>query len=83
MTTGDEKWVMYNNQTRKRSWTKEGEKAQAIKPWIDDEEGDVCVYGGIGKESFTMSCYCLVKQLISNSTVNNWRDYNKQLRGSG
>jgi len=31
MITGDEKWITYDNLTRKRkSWIKKGEKAQAI-----------------------------------------------------
>ncbi|XP_011062522.1 PREDICTED: histone-lysine N-methyltransferase SETMAR-like [Acromyrmex echinatior] len=35
MMTADEKWITYDNRTRKRSWIKEGEKAQAIaKPII-------------------------------------------------
>ena len=58
------------------------EGASNRKTWIDEEEGDV-VCGGTGRESFTMSCYRPIKQLIPNSTVNNYRDYNKQLRGSG
>jgi len=34
MITGDEKWFTYNS-TRKRSWIKKGEKAQAIaKPGL-------------------------------------------------
>ncbi|XP_032685598.1 histone-lysine N-methyltransferase SETMAR-like [Odontomachus brunneus] len=83
MITGDEKWVTYDNRTRKRSWTEKEEKAQAIvKPGLTTKKV-MCVCGGIGRESLTMSCYRSVKQLIPNSTVNNWRDYNKQLRGSG
>ena len=35
MITGDEKWITYDNPTRKRSWIKKGEKAQAIaKPGL-------------------------------------------------
>jgi len=35
MITGDEKWIIYDNPTRKRSWTKKEEKAQAIaKPGL-------------------------------------------------
>jgi len=35
MITGDEKWITYDNPTRKRSWVKKGEKAQAItKPGL-------------------------------------------------
>ena len=82
MITGDEKWITYDNPTRKRkSWIKKGEKAQAIaKPGLTRKKVMLCVW--TGRESFTMSCYCPIKQLILNSTVNNCRDYNKQLRGS-
>ena len=83
MTTGDEKWITYNNPTRKKSWIKKGEKAQAIaKPGLTRKKV-MCVCDETGRESFTMSCYRPIKQLIPNSTVNNCRDYNKQLRGSG
>jgi len=35
MITSDEKWFTYDNSTRKRSWIKKGEKAQAIaKPGL-------------------------------------------------
>jgi len=35
MITGDEKWIIYDNPTRKRSWIKKGEKAQTIaKPGL-------------------------------------------------
>jgi len=35
MITDDEKWITYNNSTRKRSWIEKGEKAQAIaKPGL-------------------------------------------------
>jgi len=82
MITGDKKWITYDNPTRKKSWIKKEEKAQAIaKSGLTRKKVMLC--GGIGRESFTMSCYRLIKQLISNSTVNNCRDYNKQLRGSG
>jgi len=81
MITDDEKWITYNNPTRKRSWIKKREKTSNRKTWIDEEED--CVCGGTGRESFTMSCYRPIKQLIPNSTINNCRDYNKQLRGSG
>jgi len=80
MITGDEKWITYDNSTRKRSWIKKGEKAQAIaKPGLRKV---ICVWWA-ERESFTMNCYRPIKQLIPNSTVNNCRDYNKQLRGSG
>ena len=49
--TGDEKWIIYDNPTRKRLWIKKGEKAQAIAKWIDEEEGDVRVVGLEGNRS--------------------------------
>jgi len=30
MITGDEKWITYDNPTRKKLWIKKGEKVQAI-----------------------------------------------------
>ena len=83
MITGDEKWIIYDNPTRKRKIVdkERREGTSNRKTWIDEEEG--CVCGGTGRESFTMSCYRPIKQLIPNSTVNNCRDYNKQLRGNG
>jgi len=89
MIIGDEKWITYDNPTRKRLWIKKGEKAQAIaKPGLTRKKMMLCVCGGTGRESFTMSCYRPIKQLIPNSIVNNCRDYNcrdynKQLRGNG
>ena len=47
------------------------------KTWIDDEESDVVCWKGIVHELLS------IKQLIPNSTVNNWKYYNKQLRESG
>ena len=38
------------------------EGASNRKTWIDEEEGDVC--DETGRESFTMSCYRSIKQLI-------------------
>ena len=77
MITDEEKWITYDNPTRKRSWIKKEEKAQAIeKPELTRKK---VMCGRTGRESFTMSCYRSIKQLIPNSIVNNCRDY-KQLR---
>jgi len=44
MITGDEKWSTYDNSTRKRSWIKKGEKAQAIaKPGLTRKKMMLCV----------------------------------------
>ena len=45
MITGDEKWIMFDNRTRKRSWINEGEKAQAIaKPGLTTKKVILCVW---------------------------------------
>ena len=60
MITGDEKWIIYDNPTRKRSWIKKGEKVQAIaKPGLMRKKVMLC--DGTGRELFTMSCYRPVK----------------------
>lgn len=45
--TGDEKWVVYNNVKRKRSWSKKDEPAQTIsKADIHQKKGEtVCLVG--------------------------------------
>ncbi|KAG5316059.1 SETMR methyltransferase, partial [Pseudoatta argentina] len=50
--TGDEIRITYDNRTLKRSWIKEGKKAQA-KPGLT-KKVMLCVCGGIERESFTM-----------------------------
>jgi len=55
------------------------------KARIDAKKSDavcVCVCGGIGKESFSMSCCHPFKQLILTFTVNKWKDYAKQSKES-
>jgi len=54
MITGDEKWITYDNLTRKRSWIKKGEKAQTIaKPGLTRKKvkNVVCVVGLEGNRS--------------------------------
>jgi len=53
MITDDEKWITYDNLTRKISMDKERrEGASNHKTWIDEEEGDVvCVVGLEGNRS--------------------------------
>jgi len=81
MITGDEKWITYDNPTRKRSWIKKREKAQAIaKSRLTRKK--LCVWWD-WKGIVHYELYPTIKQLIPNFTVNNCRDYNKQLRGSG
>ena len=45
MITGDEKWITYDNPTRKKIMDRERRKgASNRKTWIDEEEGDMCVW---------------------------------------
>jgi len=45
MITGDEKWITYDNPTRKKLWIKKGEKAQAIaKPGLTRKKVMLCVW---------------------------------------
>ena len=57
MITSDEKWITYDNPIRKRSWIKKEKKTQTIEKFGLTRKKDV-VYVGLGRESFTMSCYC-------------------------
>ncbi|GFV97470.1 histone-lysine N-methyltransferase SETMAR [Trichonephila clavipes] len=57
MVTRDEKGVTYDNIVRKRSWSKRGEAVQTMaKPGLTAGRF-YCVFGGIGDESFIMSCF--------------------------
>jgi len=68
---------------RKRSWSKQSEVPQMMaKSGLTPRKVMLCMYGRIGKESFTTSCCRLVKRLILTSTVNNWKDYAKKSRES-
>lgn len=72
MVTGDEKWITYDNVKRKRSWSNRGEPAQTVaKPGLTARKF-CCVFGGIGRESSTMSCSPTAKLLSRTCTVNNW-----------
>jgi len=52
MITGDEKWIIYDNPTIKRSWIKKGEKTQAIaKPGLTRKKVILCVMGLEGNRS--------------------------------
>ncbi|EZA48514.1 hypothetical protein X777_13009 [Ooceraea biroi] len=35
MITGDEKWIVYNNVKRKRSWSKRDEHAEALEKFFE------------------------------------------------
>ena len=72
MVTDDEKWVTYDNVRRKWSWSKSGEAAQTVTKSELTARKFFCVFGGIGRESATMSCSPAVKRSIRTCTANNW-----------
>lgn len=71
--TGDEKWVVYNNVKRKRSWSKKDEPAQTI--FKADKKRWCCLFGEILKESFFFSFYRITQRLIRKSTVISWTNW--------
>ncbi|GFT12664.1 mariner transposase [Trichonephila clavipes] len=52
IVTGDEKWVTYDNNVRKRSWSKRDEAAQTVaKPGLTSRKVLLCIgVGGTRKE---------------------------------
>lgn len=67
---GDQKWILYNNMERKWSWGKQNEPPTTPK-LIFIQRRWCCIYGGIGRESLTVSCFSKTKQLISTSAAPN------------
>ncbi|XP_051859544.1 uncharacterized protein LOC127565408 [Drosophila albomicans] len=68
MVTGDEKWITYDNVKRKQLWSKSGEAAQTVaKPGLTARKV-ICVFGGISRESSTMSCSPMAKRSIRTCT---------------
>jgi len=78
---GDEKWITYNNNVWKRSWSKQGEIPQSMaKPDLTPRKVVLCVCK-VGMEKNRIHYELLPpKRLILISTVNNWKDYAKQSR---
>jgi len=45
LITGDEKWITYDNNVRKRSWSKQGEASQTVaKPGLTSRKVMLCVW---------------------------------------
>ena len=69
----DEKWILYNNVERKRSWGKQNEPPPTTtKASLHPKK--VMLYinvGGIGRESSIMSSFWRTKRLIPTSTAPN------------
>jgi len=75
LITGNDKWIMYDNNVRKR-WSKQGEAPQTVaKPGSTPRK--VILYDG--KE---IVHYELLPGLSLTCTVNNWKNYAKQSRKS-
>ncbi|EZA56424.1 Histone-lysine N-methyltransferase SETMAR [Ooceraea biroi] len=72
MITGDEKWIVYNNVKRKRSWSKRDEHAEALEKQIFTKERLCCQSGGTLKVLCILSCLRGIKPLIQTYTVVNW-----------
>ena len=73
MITGDEKWIAYDSNVRKRSWSKPGEASQTVLQSPYWRQGRWrWVFGGIGKELFMMSCSYLANHYFDSlvSTTN-------------
>lgn len=70
--TGDEKWVVYNNVKRKRSWSRKDEPAQSIsKANIHQKKVMLSVWWDFKGVVF-WSFYRITQQLIRKSTVISW-----------
>lgn len=70
--TGDEKWVVYNNVKRKRSWSKKDEPAQTIsKADIHQKKVMLSVWWDF-KGIVFFSFYRITQRLIRKSTVISW-----------
>ena len=71
MITGDEKWITYDDNVRKKSWSKPGEASQTdAKPVLTPRKMMLSIWW-IGKKLFIMSCSNLADPLIRLSTVKN------------
>lgn len=69
--TGDEKWVVYNNTTRKRSWSKRDEPAQTTPKAECTKRRSCCQFGGITKVLCILSCSQGTKPSIQMFIVDN------------
>jgi len=71
MITGDEKWVVYNNVQRKRSWGKKINRHKSHRSKIFTRRKS-CVFGGTAKELCIMNCFRKTRRLIPRNIVPNW-----------
>ncbi|XP_026830642.1 histone-lysine N-methyltransferase SETMAR-like [Ooceraea biroi] len=57
IVTGDEKWIVYKNVERKRSWGERDERGKPHQSKTYTQKESYCVFGGIGKESYWVIKY--------------------------
>ena len=70
--TGDEKWVLYSNVSRKkRSWSKPGESAQVACKRHNHQKMFGYQFGGIARDPFITKLYQSTRRLIQMSTFSN------------
>ena len=67
--TGEEKWIVYNNVVRKGSCSKCDEPPQTTSKAALNQKILCCLFGGIGKVWFFLSCFQGTKRLIWMCTV--------------
>ena len=71
-------WLAMKNESLTTTWSANGRGRKAVRlprrwPRLDWRPGTFfCVFGGIGRESCTMSCSPMAKRSIRTCTANNW-----------
>ncbi|KAK1137358.1 hypothetical protein K0M31_001870 [Melipona bicolor] len=71
LVTGDEKWIVYKNVTRKRSWVKQDQPAQTTSNQRFTKKRLCCQSGGITKEFCILNSCHRTKQSIQMCMLNN------------
>ena len=74
LITGDEKWVVYNNIKRKRSWSRPREPARTTSKAGIHRKKVLLSVGGITKELSILNSYHPTERSILLSTLNNKRN---------
>ncbi|CAK9806173.1 Mariner Mos1 transposase [Anthophora plagiata] len=78
LITGDEKWIVYNNVSRKRSWSKSGEPAQSIaKAGLHPKKVMLCIWWDMKgivyfellppNKTIDSGVYCLQLEKLNNA----------------
>lgn len=71
IVTDNEKWILYDNLKRKKSWINPGQFSTAMPSPISMARR-FCSASGIGKVCCITSCYSQVKQSRQTATNKNW-----------